>query len=136
MDSNQYQKNEICDLLKSCWFVRSKNQVGDISFQKLEDTYVYFDSKILLSWFSEGTDKTIYFIHIGLEITNEIKDFFKCLDVDDTLKIIEEEDSVSNIDSRYVQRIDGFNPNIKINGLEYSLENINKFRSTFCGNFY
>ncbi len=134
-DSNQYQKNEICDLLKSCWFVRSKNQVGDISFQKLEDTYVYFNSKILLSWFSEGTDKTIYFIHIGLEVTNEIKDFFKCLDVDETLKIIEEEDSDSNKDSRYVQRIDGFNPNIKIKGLEYSLENINKSRSTFLWKF-
>lgn len=134
-DSNEYQKKEICDLLKSCWFVRCINQISDISFQKLTETYVYFNSNTLSRWFSGGADETIYFINTGLDITNEIKEFFKCLDVDDTLKIIEEEDHVSKADSRYVQRIEGFNPNIKINGLEYSLENINKDRSTFLWQF-
>jgi len=130
-DSNEYQKKEISDLLNSCWFVRCKNQVGDISFQKLKTTNVYFNSKILSGWFDGGTNETIYLVHIGLEITKEVKDFFKCLDVDDNLKIIAEEDPVSKKDSRYVQRIEGFNPNITITGLEYSLENINKSRSTF-----
>ncbi len=130
-DSNEYQKKEICDLLNSCWFVRCKNQVGDISFQKLNETYVYFNSKILSGWFDGGTDETIHFIHIGSEITKEVKDFFKCLDVYDNLKVIEEKDPVSKVDSRYAQRIDGFNPNISINGLEYSIENINKGRSIF-----
>lgn len=135
VNSNEYQKKEICDLLNSCWFVRCKNQIGDISFQKLKETYVYFDSNILSKWFSGGSDETIYFINIGLEITNEIKEFFKCIDVDDTLKIIEEEDLVSKKDKRYVQRMDGFNPNIKINGLKHSLENINKDRSIFLWQF-
>ena len=134
-DSNEYQKKEICDLLNACWFVRCKNQIGDISFQKLEETYVYFNSDLLSRWFSGGTDETIYFINIGLEITTEIKEFFKCLDVDEKLKIIEEEDDVLKKDVRRIQRIDGFNPNVKINGLEYSLENINKDRSTFLWQF-
>ncbi len=135
VDSDEDQKEEICELLCSCWFVRCKNQVGDISFQKLKEEYVYFDSKILSSWFCGGTDERIYFIHTGLEETDEIKEFFKCLDVDDTLQIIEEDDPVSKQGSRYVQPVDEFNPNINIHGLENSLENINKTRSIFLWKF-
>jgi hypothetical protein len=101
---------------------------------------VYFNSKkILLEWFSGGTDETIYFIHIDLKITKEVKDFFKCLNVDENLKIIEGKDPLLSEwnykDSRYNERINGFNPNITINGLENSLENINKSRSTFLWQF-
>ncbi len=135
INSNEYQKKEICDLLSSCWFVRCENQIGDISFQKLKETYVYFNSNVLSMWFSGGKDTAIYFINIGLEITNDMHKFFKNLDVDDALKIIEDEDDVPTKGVRYVQRIDGFNPNIKINGLQYSIENINIDRSTFLWQF-
>ena len=113
-DSNEYQKNEICDLLNSCWFVRCKNQVGDISFQKLKETLVYFNSKILSRWFDGGTDKTIYFIDIEAGIEKEYKDFFKCLDVKENLTVIDEEDPISKKDRRYIQRMDRFNPYITI----------------------
>jgi len=135
LDSNQYQKTEISDLLKACWFVRCKNQIGDISFQKLEVTCVYFNSSILSKWFYGGADKAIYFINIGIDMNNEYKEFFKSLGVDETLKIIPEEDPVSKSDSRYIQRIDGFNPNIAINGLKYALENISKRNSIFLWQF-
>lgn len=129
-----HQKGEICDLLNSCWFVRCKNQVGDVSFQKRKETDVYFNSKVLLDWFSGGKDEAIYFIDIGSKITDEMKTFFECLDVDEHLKISKHDDPIPygyDNDPRKFQRINGFNPNIDISGLEYALENINKFRSTF-----
>ena len=109
--TTENQKEEICNLLKKTYFVRCRNQVNKVSFQKLEKTYVYFSSETLLNWFFDGADETVYFIDIGLKITDTMKTFFKCLDVDEHLKINQLDDTIPYgypNDDRYFKRINGF----------------------------
>lgn len=133
-----YQQEEIYKLLRSCRFIRCENQMGEITFQATNNTTIYTKTNDLSRWFEGCTDEAIYFIDIGCELTEKIKIFFRKLGISEILKILSGEEPIppellyKNMYPPYhdyFYRLYGFNPNIKIDGLEYSLHCITKYRS-------
>lgn len=122
-------KTKIVDLLKKCYFVRCKNQIGDSSFEQAETTY--FDSDNLLKWFDGNPDKNIYFIDPEIKLSTEQRKFMESLGVKYSPKISGAEEINIASWGNYEKSIGGFNPMFNIDGLEYALKNISFERSTF-----
>ena len=126
-DSDEYKKSEVVDILKNLYFTGGINTQDMFLTEKPEN--VYIKTERLQSWFDGNQSDNIVFLVNELEQI-EYKQFIEKLGVLDKLKIIKKIDKdMVNKDSRYIQRVEGFNPYLSIDGLIHSLDNINISRS-------
>ena len=127
--SDKYQKIEIADLLKQSQFVRCINQSKLISYQKPND--VYFCTDKLLAWYAGNLDDNIYFLEVGVKLTENSRKFIESLGVRYDLKMSGANDIKVALRGRYKRSVNGFNPDFDIHGLGFSLKNITAERSVF-----
>ena len=127
-ESDKYGKLEIIDILKSLFFVGGKNFEGKFVLEKPQ--HVYLKTKQIENWFEGNkTDPVVFLLNrLG---DSKYRDFLERLGLQTSLRIQKRADEYEIPDRRYIQRVDNFNPNLFINGLEYSVANITFNRSIF-----
>ncbi|MDP8241246.1 MAG: DUF3883 domain-containing protein [Candidatus Hatepunaea meridiana] len=125
--SDEYRKREVADLLKQSQFIRCINQNKSIAYQKPGN--VYFVTDKLLSWYKGNPDKNIYFLEIGIQLTEIGKKFLESMSVRYDLKMSGTKDIRVNRYGWYERSVSGFNPDFDIHGLYFSLNNMTIERS-------
>ncbi|MEC4684780.1 MAG: DUF3883 domain-containing protein [Nitrospirota bacterium] len=129
MQSDEYRKKEVADLLKQSQFVRCINQSKSIFYQKADD--VYFCTDKLLAWYEGNLDDNIYFLEVGIQLTENSRKFIESLGVRYDIKMSGINDiRVSNY-GWYERSVNGFNPGFGIHGLEFTLKSITAEKSLF-----
>lgn len=127
-NSDDYKKLEIINILKEVNFVGAIDINNDFLLQKPED--VYFATEALRMWFENNSKDSIYFIVNDL-VDTKYKSFLSRLGVCDKINLAG--NTPFNIDrhSRHEHGVNGFNPDFNIQGLAFSLHNINFNRSLY-----
>lgn len=127
-NSNEYKKPEIIDILKKVNFVGAIDINSDFSLQKPKD--VYFPTEKLKMWFEDNDEDTIYFISNDLDGI-KYRDFLDKLGVCGGVNLTGNISFCIHQHSRHVLGVNGFNPDFNIQGLAFSLHNLNFNRSLY-----
>jgi hypothetical protein len=120
LQSDEYRKKEVADLLKQSQFVRCIKQNKSISYQKPDA--VYFRTDKLLAWYKGNLEDNIYFLELGIQLTENIRKFLESLGIRYDLKMYGNNDIRVSSYGWHERSVDGFNPNFYIHGLDFSLK--------------
>lgn len=129
LQSDEYRKKEVTDLLKQSQFVRCIKQSKSISFQKPDD--VCFCTDKLLAWYEGNLDDKIYFLEAGVKLTEDSRKFLESLGVRYDLKMFGTGDIRDDYHGWHKRSVNGFNPDFGIHGLDFALKNITAENSVF-----
>lgn len=135
INSEDYERSKIVDILKKVNFIGSVNHNQDFSLHKPQE--VYFPKEKLQMWFEENEEDEIYFLADCLQ-----RDYNNYREFLDKLGIYAEPYAWGkeqyggwgkwDTDRHcYPRGLRGFNPKFKIKGLEFSLKEINLKRSLY-----
>jgi len=92
---------------------------------------VYFCTDKLLAWYKGNPDGNIYFLEVGVQLTENSRRFLESLGVRYDLKMSGINDIRVNNYGWYERSVNGFNPDFEIHGLDFSLKNITTEKSVF-----
>lgn len=122
--------------LKNTTFIFAKNLVLDKEEFK-EPKKIYFHNKDLEIYFKNNDD--IWFLSQNYD--EKFNEMFKSLGISDKIRINckpydESKEYIQYVDysGKYIRGYEGFDPDIKVDGLEYALENPEKGKSKFIWN--
>ena len=136
------KKKELVNTIKSLYFIKSQNvDTGDNRFRKPDQ--VYLPTKVLEMWFQGNGNAYFVDENVLQYFTNQeidFKDFFSAIGVSNEIRFIESLnlkrlDYICENYHRYVNfEPKDFRPEFDIDGLSYSLDNINIERSKVIWN--
>jgi len=134
-NSEEHERSIIVDILKEVNFIGSLNHNQHFSLHKPQE--VYFPKEKLQMWFDGNDENEIYFLADCLQTDdNNNRDFLEKLGIYTEPRVWgnEQYGGWGKWDTErhyYARGLRGFNPKFKIEGLEYSLKNINFKRSLY-----
>ena len=120
LETDEYRRKEIADLIKQSRFVRCINQKGAIEYQAPND--VYFNTEKLSAWFNNNMHDNIYFLESPGNLSEDGRKFIESLGVRYDLKMFGTKDIRVINYGWYKRSVNGFNPNFNIHGLEYIVD--------------
>lgn len=128
LGANEYKQKEIIDTLKQLYFIGGRNHAGLFVLEKPENIYLKIEN--LRAWFDENNVDNVIFLD---EFFSKplYRTFLDRLGVQKGIKIYGNNDVHISQHGWYKRSINGFNPEFNIQGLKFSLERINIFRSKY-----
>ena len=135
INSEDYERSKIVDILKEVNFTGSVNHNQDFSLHKPQE--VYFPKEKLQMWFEGNEEDEIYFLADCLQTDdNNYREFLEKLGIYEEPNVWGKEQygGHGKWDTDrycYARGLRGFNPEFNIEGLEFSLKKINFKRSLY-----
>ncbi|MEA1884289.1 MAG: hypothetical protein U9N62_07215, partial [Thermotogota bacterium] len=138
INSEDHERSKIVDILKEVNFIGSVNHNQDFSLHKPQE--VYFPKEKLQMWFEGNEEDEIYFLADCLQTEgNNYREFLENLGIyaESYAWGKEQYGGLGKWDTDrhcYARGLRGFNPKFNIEGLEFSLKEINFKRSLYIFN--
>lgn len=138
---SEKKKTQLIEELRNTPFIRTHKQVDNVTLYKKPEE-LYFESEKLRQYFS--SNETVSFVHSGYEETT--KNLFKVLGIVKSVRVVRSiPDNQGYVSIKkpanfrkgdFHQRgLDGYDPNINIDGLDFAIESITSEKSQYIWEF-